>query len=755
VLNNPSLAILITALFSGSSWALGLGEIVIHSHLGKPLRASLAVHDAPKDLQPECFSVQNGNDGGLPGAANARFTLQTRNGQTTLTLTTTQAVNDPILQIIVSAGCADHLQREYVVLLDPPSAVEAVVAESETLLPYAQSPQPVRKLAQISRSKNARAGNKRIAKRVSRVAIAKSQPPAIAVATRVSKPVGAQLVLSGGTTRAGRPDPAEGIRSGATEVSGLVRQPDGLRAGAPTRLSATELSDENTSLNHRLAYLQTQLAELQKRNNVLEAERHRLVPAPVPPPPPPITEPTSWSQWLIGLGTLAGSTALFFGLRGYGRYRKSGAGRKSSVLQPSLATVGDTALGNPTAAVESLEAIGSEPTDSAAGLPELLSAYGTQVNEDILDEAEVYVAHGQADLAIHLLQEYVRDAPTESPVPWLLLLDLLTREGLESEYRAACLTCKKYYNINLSSAPGVALTPEGASLEAYPHLIAQLQRVWGTPDASAFLTELVYDRRGGTRQGFDPGAYREIMLLSLMAEETVYAHPRPAVAPNLQSDIAHCDRERKRIEYESFDDSTAAASPHATATTPVASDALMLDLEGAPTLMERYPSLESASLSLVTPHMAAPADLLYEAEWYDANFPADLTIPLLQKRLREAPTVSPVPWLQLLDLLARAGLEVEYQATRRECKSLFNVNLSDHPAVVHTHGCANLEAYPHVIAQLAAVWNTPEAEDFLSHLVYDQRGGIRQGFELGAYREILLLHCIAEEYIEADSFAHI
>ena len=202
-------------------------------------------------------------------------------------------------------------------------------------------------------------------------------------------------------------------------------------------------------------------------------------------------------------------------------------------------------------------------------------------------------------------------------------------------------------------------------------------------------------------------------------------------------------------------DGIAAVSPYATATPPGVEDTLMLNLESVPALMEPYPNLETAPLLSATPPTVAPADLLHEAEWYDANFPADLTIPLLQKRLREAPTVSPVPWLQLLDLLARAGLEAEYQATRRECKSLFNVNLSDHPAVVHTHGCANLEAYPHVIAQLSVVWNTPDAEDFLSYLVYDQRGGIRQGFELGAYREILLLHCIAEEYSEAGSFAQI
>src|SRR5690606_8974270 len=48
---------------------------------------------------------------------------------------------------------------------------------------------------------------------------------------------------------------------------------------------------------------------------------------------------------------------------------------------------------------------------------------GATVNEDILEQAEVFVAHGRANLAIVLLQDHLRDFPNLSPAPWLMLLD--------------------------------------------------------------------------------------------------------------------------------------------------------------------------------------------------------------------------------------------------------------------------------------------------------------------------------------------
>jgi hypothetical protein len=149
---------------------------------------------------------------------------------------------------------------------------------------------------------------------------------------------------------------------------------------------------------------------------------------------------------------------------------------------------------------------------------------GTEVKEDILDQAEVFMAHGHANLAIHLLQEHLRDAPTESPVPWLLLLDLLHREGDATGYAAASAECRRYFNVNLTDHPISQDNDSGEGLEAYPHLLEQLVNVWNSPDRDAFLKDLIYDHRGGTRMGFKPAAYRDILLLRAIAQDIPLAH---------------------------------------------------------------------------------------------------------------------------------------------------------------------------------------------------------------------------------------
>lgn len=128
------------------------------------------------------------------------------------------------------------------------------------------------------------------------------------------------------------------------------------------------------------------------------------------------------------------------------------------------------------------------------------------------------MAHGHGDLAIHLLQEHLRAAPDESPVPWLLLLDLLHREGDTAGYAAASTECRRHFNIKLSGQETLQDKENGYGIEAYPHILEELLKVWGTPEADAFFADLIFDRRGGTRIGFEPGAYREILLLRAIAE---------------------------------------------------------------------------------------------------------------------------------------------------------------------------------------------------------------------------------------------
>ena len=143
----------------------------------------------------------------------------------------------------------------------------------------------------------------------------------------------------------------------------------------------------------------------------------------------------------------------------------------------------------------------------------------TEVKDDILDQAEVYMAHGHSELAVHLLQEHLREAPTESPVPWLLLLDLLHRDGDLGGYAEACKACKTHFNIALADQPAANQADSGEGLEAYPNLLDRLVNVWREPDVDVFFKDLIYDDRGGTRMGFAPAAYRDILLLRAIAQD--------------------------------------------------------------------------------------------------------------------------------------------------------------------------------------------------------------------------------------------
>lgn len=279
----------------------------------------------------------------------------------------------------------------------------------------------------------------------------------------------------------------------------------------PASLTATELSDENTALFRKLAHLETQLAALQQRYAELET-RQAAAPAAITPPP---EQPAQWPVYLLILGLLTAGIALVAWLLRRNRLRQSNFQDDTPWTQPDMTmmTLSDITSGPQ-----------AEPPPAPQRMPEIAPPprnEDTEVKEDILDQAEVFMAHGHGDLAIHLLQEHLREAPTESPVPWLLLLDLLHRGGDTEGYAAASAECRRYFNINLTGHPISQDSETGQGLEAYPHLLEQLVNVWNTPEITAFFHDLIYDDRGGTRVGFEPSAYRDILLLREIAQEAL------------------------------------------------------------------------------------------------------------------------------------------------------------------------------------------------------------------------------------------
>jgi len=501
--NVKTASLLLSLCQAGSAAALGMGDISVRSQLGQPLHATVALLDAAADTAVDCFGVAASADSIAP-PLRAKLSIERTGGQTRLHIRTPSPVNDPVVQFVLTSDCAVRLQREYVVLLDPPAAATSAIVEAAPAAPASPAPAaaPVRRPVPPHPRRSHPHRAPASAARLSAVAAPQRAPSHAHPTSRKSVP---RLVLSGKAAVSPLSDAAVALRRD-------TRLPD-LTLPRPEGLTPTELSDENTALGRKLAHLEAQLVALKKRNDALEAARRAATTTIAAPPAAPQT--AQWPLYLLAMAGMAGLIALAAWLLRRNRVPRTPLRDGTLRTQTGMPekTLSELSTGLP-----------HEPPPVAPRMPEIApprQAVGTEVKEDILDQAEVFMAFGHGDLAIHLLQEHLREAPTESPVPWLLLLDLLHREGDAAGYAAASAECRRYFNVNVTEHPVSQDTEAGQGLEAYPHLLEQLVRVWNTPDVDAYFHDLIYDNRGGTRIGFEPGAYHDILLLRAIAEDAL------------------------------------------------------------------------------------------------------------------------------------------------------------------------------------------------------------------------------------------
>jgi hypothetical protein len=500
-----SLSFLLGLLHAGAAPALGLGELSVRSYLGQPLVASVRLLDAGAAARAECFSVAP-SEGGITPPPTVRLSVEPRGDQVLLQLRSVEPLYEPVVQFTVIADCDTSLRRDYVLLLDMPPAVSAPQTDS----PAASAPAPAAAPPKATRTPRTAAprASKPAALPVARSARSARAPVA---RTRAAPPAEPRLVLSGRRL--------SGTGGFALKLDTTL--PD-LDRPLPADLTATELSDENTALMRKLAYLEAQLAALQQRNAKLEAQRAQAAAA---APPPAAAARPQWPLYLLLAGLVGGAGVLLLRLR----RRETVAPTETLVelLKGTAATPAPVRAESfaaprpPDAPPPAPSKAAPPPVERMAEVPAPAPVETTEVKDDILDQAEVYMAHGHGELAIHLLQEHLRDAPDESPVPWLLLLDLLHREGDAAGYAAAGAECRRHFNIDVSSPPVSQESGQERGIEAYPHLMERLVEMWRSPDIESFFRDLIYDNRGGTRLGFEPGAYRDILLLRDIAREAL------------------------------------------------------------------------------------------------------------------------------------------------------------------------------------------------------------------------------------------
>jgi pilus assembly protein FimV len=114
-------------LASGNAAAVGLGDLSLHSYLGKPLQAEVALSHMG-DLSVDQLKVQIGTESEY-SALGVEYSYQhsqlriepfTKNGQTYVRITSSEPVSEPYLNFVLNLRWpSGQVMREFTVLLDP------------------------------------------------------------------------------------------------------------------------------------------------------------------------------------------------------------------------------------------------------------------------------------------------------------------------------------------------------------------------------------------------------------------------------------------------------------------------------------------------------------------------------------------------------------------------------------------------------------------------------------------------------------
>jgi hypothetical protein len=327
--------------------------------------------------------------------------------------------------------------------------------------------------------------------------------------------------------------------SGHTASSAAVppasRHPSGADHGEHERALVTALErsvNTEESLRARIQALETLQAELQVRARQLgyplrpgsEAPAVIKVAAELPaarpvlavdrttiatPPSPRAHE--GGSAWPLAAGTLS-AFALAFAL--WQRRRSKPAALPAS--EPTMAA--ETTL-SPSIALASMQTRTSVAHSRQSSLQTLARI---EVDDETVDEhaaaielAEIMMGFGRVQGAADTLADFIHNHPKQAVTPWLKLLEVYRAAGMRSEFEALILRLNQTFNVKAVAWEDFELSRKNpVSLEALPHVMAQISARWGTRDCQRYLQSLLRDNREGTREGFPLPVIDDILLLA-------------------------------------------------------------------------------------------------------------------------------------------------------------------------------------------------------------------------------------------------
>jgi len=145
-------------------------------------------------------------------------------------------------------------------------------------------------------------------------------------------------------------------------------------------------------------------------------------------------------------------------------------------------------------------------------------------------------------------------------------------------------------------------------------------------------------------------------------------------------------------------------------------------------------------------HSEATLDARQQAEFFVSLGQTDRAVRFLTRQIEESDAPNPALYLDLLSLLHSLSLKPDFQNLRQNFNRLFNAKIPEF-AVFKNEG-RGLESYPEVLSRITACWSTSTILELLgAYIVQNPKLAKSPVFDLAAFRDLLLLHDIAQRLV--------
>ncbi|MGA9394781.1 MAG: hypothetical protein WBV56_05490 [Azonexus sp.] len=575
-------ALSLALLSAPQAWAIGFGDIVLHSRIGEPLRAEVPINaTAGESVEETCFTLAQLGGSDLPVIANAKIKLVRDGSAYRLLITGSKRVSEPIFMIGLRAGCGVDLQRDFVLMPNEPLVLasadpsggnsgnsgniaaggtrsrgaaiqELRASEGDTLEGIAEKLIPDNLVQQRRMLAALKRANPQLSRRpaladgttviipdvkqrvaTERDALPQQQPkphseppappPPPKVKAKVAKPAAKVKSAQSDRVLIGLP-PAE-IQPGNS-----VAPPKGSRAELDERMRKVEATIQ--SLNTQIEALDTALAlttEALALQQKLQAAQAAAVSVPAPPEPPPADRDNIWLEVLLsalGGGLVAAAIAHLLGRRRERRVDDELPLAVTGHLVRPAPAVTEPAVAPEPASSEDAVAVAAPGVDiqleGFSRAPDDAKAVDVRFDHDdsAVALAEIMLTFGRVQGAAETLARHIDESSPTNPRPWLMLLDLYRRSGMRKEYTGLLPAIRQKFNLDVPAWQDLETPVSGLkSLEDFAHVARHVQTTWGTQAAMDYLDELVHDTRDGQRSGFPLEVIEEIVLLMLILED--------------------------------------------------------------------------------------------------------------------------------------------------------------------------------------------------------------------------------------------